>query len=293
MTAMVAGAAWAVLVLLAAHRHRPPPARALALIGRAAAPRPVGAVRADPLAVLGVVVLRCLPPGARARADRLTPLAHAPAPAGALPTASDDSRPGPYRGTAARAVGALSIAAVVALVVAPPVAPLVVVAGVVVPRSRARAAQRRRLRRLEAALPDTVDLLVLAVGAGCNVPLALAAAGRRGTGELAAELKRVSADVGRGRRLADALDDLPARAGEPTRALAGVLAGCERYGTPVLPALNRLADEVRLQRQRRAEAAARRVPVTLLFPLVLCILPAFALLTVAPLVAGALRELRL
>ncbi len=289
MTAMVAGAAWAALVLLAAHRRRPPPARARTLIERAAAPRPVGAVRPDLLAVLGAAVLRCLPPGVRARAERLTPAA----PAGARPPASDGSRPGPYPASAARAVGALSIAAVVALVVAPPVAPLVVAAGVVVPRIRASAAERRRLRRLEAALPDTVDLLVLAVGAGCNVPLALAAAGRRGTGVLAAELKRVSADVGRGRRLADALEDLPARAGEPTRALAGVLAGCERYGTPVLPALNRLADEVRLQRQRRAEAAARRVPVTLLFPLVLCILPAFALLTVAPLVAGALRELRL
>ena len=37
----------------------------------------------------------------------------------------------------------------------------------------------------------------------------------------------------------------------------------------------------------RAEEAARRVPVKLLFPLVLCVLPAFALLTVAPLLAGA------
>ena len=42
-----------------------------------------------------------------------------------------------------------------------------------------------------------------------------------------------------------------------------------------------------------AEEAARRIPVKLLFPLVGCTLPAFALLTVAPLVAGALRSLRL
>ena len=49
----------------------------------------------------------------------------------------------------------------------------------------------------------------------------------------------------------------------------------------------------RLARQIRAEEAARRVPVRLLFPLVLCVLPAFALLTVAPLLAGALRSLRL
>ncbi|MDP9387533.1 MAG: hypothetical protein M3Q48_06280, partial [Actinomycetota bacterium] len=60
-----------------------------------------------------------------------------------------------------------------------------------------------------------------------------------------------------------------------------------------VPALERLAAEVRRQRLRQAEEAARRVPVLLLFPLVLCVLPAFALLTVAPLIAGALRELRL
>jgi len=59
-----------------------------------------------------------------------------------------------------------------------------------------------------------------------------------------------------------------------------VLAGAERYGTPLLPALDRLALDARLDRRRRAEEAARRVPVKLLFPLVLCVLPAFGLLTV-------------
>jgi len=149
------------------------------------------------------------------------------------------------------------------------------------------------LQRFEADLPETVDLLALAVGAGCNVTLAVAAAGRRGSGPLAAELRSVIAEGGRGRRLADALDELPARAGESVRPLAAALAGCERYGAPLAASLDRIADHVRRQRQRRAEEAARKVPVLLLFPLVLCILPAFALLTVAPLIAGALHELRL
>ena len=201
-------------------------------------------------------------------------------------------RPPPDSARAAGAVAA-AVAALVTLSVAPALAPVAAATAWAVPRLRVRAAGRRRVRAFEAGLPDLVDLLVLAVGAGCNVPLALAAAGRRGAGPLAAEVRRLSAEVDGGRRLADALDDLPSRSGEPVRALAAVLAACERYGAPALPALERLAGELRIQRQRRAEAAARRVPVTLLFPLVLCILPAFALLTVAPLVAGALRELRL
>ena len=193
---------------------------------------------------------------------------------------------------AARRAGLLAVGAAAAAV-----SPVLLAAGAggawVCPRMQRRRRERRRLAVLEAGLPEVVDLLALAVGAGANVSLAVAAAGRRGTGPLAAELARVAADVGRGRRLADALDELPARCGEPTRPLVSVLTASERYGSPLGPALERLGDDVRRQRQRRAEEAARKVPVLLLFPLVLCILPAFALLTVAPLVAGALRALRL
>jgi tight adherence protein C len=135
--------------------------------------------------------------------------------------------------------------------------------------------------------------LVLAVGAGLTVPLAVAAVARHATGPLAAELRRALADAHHGRRLADALDDVPARVGETARPLTAALVASERYGAPVVAGLERLATEVRRDRRRRAEEAARRVPVKLLFPLVTCTLPAFALLTVAPLIAGTLGSLRL
>jgi Flp pilus assembly protein TadB len=156
-------------------------------------------------------------------------------------------------------------------------------------RRRGRAAAAM----VEAELPEVVDLLRLAVGAGLTVPLAVRAVSGRPAGPVGAALARAVEETERGRRLADALDDLPTRAGEATRSLAAALAGCERYGHAIGPALERLAVECRDRQRRRAEEAARRVPVLLLFPLVLCILPAFALLTVAPLLAGALRALRL
>jgi tight adherence protein C len=93
--------------------------------------------------------------------------------------------------------------------------------------------------------------------------------------------------------LADALDDIPVRVGDEARPLIGALVHSDRYGAPLLDGLVRLSAELRNDRRRRAEEAARRVPVKLLFPLVFCTLPAFALLTVAPLLAGALRALRL
>jgi tight adherence protein C len=62
--------------------------------------------------------------------------------------------------------------------------------------------------------------------------------------------------------------------------LVGALADHDRYGTPLAPALERVAIEGRLRRRRQAEEAARRLPMTLLVPLVLTTLPAFALHTV-------------
>jgi tight adherence protein C len=165
--------------------------------------------------------------------------------------------------------------------------------GWAVPGVRERRMRTVRQAALDASLPEVVDLLVLATGAGLTVRHALAAVAARADGPLAPVLAQTIAEADQGRRLADALEDVPARAGESTRPLVGVLLASERYGAPVGAGLERLAAEVRADTRRRAEAAARRVPVKLLFPLVVCILPAFGLLTVAPLVAGALRSLRL
>jgi tight adherence protein C len=163
------------------------------------------------------------------------------------------------------------------------------------PRLHGLAARRRR-RRAEAArsndLPDVVDLFSLAVGAGGNVSLALVAAAGRAPPSWRPGLLEAVAAVDGGARLGDALAGLVIALGEPARPLAAALASSARYGTPLLPALERLAGEARRARRRRAEEAARRLPVTLLFPLVLCILPAFALLSLAPALAGALRLLR-
>jgi len=131
------------------------------------------------------------------------------------------------------------------------------------------------------------------VASGLTVPLAVDAVARRARGPLAAELGAALGEVALGRRLGDALADIPVRAGEVTRPLVAALVASDRYGAPLGDALERLAAEVRADRRRRAEEAARKVPVKLLFPLVCCVLPAFGLLTVAPLIAGAIAALRL
>ena len=263
--ATLLGGAWAGLVLAVAARWRPAPAR----VRRLTAPN--------------FERLPVLSPARRSKFERVGHLVHRLVRRG---------RP-PLPDLTARRLGGAVVAGLAVAPIVPLAVPAAAVAAWALPGVRARRDERRRLAAVAAGLPEVVDLLVLAVGAGLNVPLAVAAVARRSRGPLADELRRVVEEAGVGRRLSDALDELPARAGDATRPLVAALVASERYGAPLAAGLERLADEVRRQRRRRAEEAARRVPVKLLFPLITCTLPAFALLTVAPLVASAARSLRL
>ena len=103
--------------------------------------------------------------------------------------------------------------------------------------------------------------------------------------------QEVADRVARGQRLADALEVLPELLGDPVRPLVAALVASERYGVALGPTLDVLAHDARRDRRRQAEEAARQLPVRLCFPLVCCTLPAFVLLTIAPLVAGAIGSL--
>lgn len=161
--------------------------------------------------------------------------------------------------------------------------------GRVLAGARARHRARRDGAAIGAELPVTLDLLGVAVGAGCTPYLAVDMAARWAPPAMAARLAEVQDACALGATFADALDDLAARA-PPLRPLADALLASDRLGAPVGPALARLANEQRAELRRRAETHARRVPVRLLFPLVFVVLPAFGLLTVVPaLLAGFAR----
>ena len=150
---------------------------------------------------------------------------------------------------------------------------------------------RRQERRIdgviERELPVTIDLLAVAVGAGCTPFLAVDTAIAWSSPALAGELAGVRRACALGRAFDAALDDLARRI--PRLApLVDALLASDRFGAPVGDALLRLASEQRTVLRRRAEARARTVPVRLLFPLVFLVLPAFALLTVVPAVLGGL-----
>jgi tight adherence protein C len=191
-----------------------------------------------------------------------------------------------------RLVMAAGVAGLLALV-HPVLVPLVVVAATAVPRLRARRARLHREAALVDELPDVVDLLGLTTAAGLPVSAAIRSLAGRPGGRLGPALAAAAGCLAHGGATADALAILSAQGGEPVRRLVDALADHDRYGTPLGPVLDRVAVEVRLTRRRRAEQAAQRLPVSLLFPLVLCVLPAFLLLVVVPLLAGSLAALEL
>ncbi|MDP2292053.1 MAG: type II secretion system F family protein [Actinomycetota bacterium] len=161
-------------------------------------------------------------------------------------------------------------------------------------------ARRRTTRRGRAALtaagerayPHAIELVVLAVRAG-HLP---SSAIRSVAPHLEPSLRAAFEEVGRrtaiGERFADALAVLPERLGTMAAPLADSFAAADRYGLPLAPVLERLADEARQRRRRQADALARQLPVRLSLPLVLCTLPSFVLLAVTPLLLAALSSLQ-
>ena len=149
---------------------------------------------------------------------------------------------------------------------------------------------RQAERELQRELPIVLDLLGVAVGAGCTPYQAVGVAARWAPPGVGASLAAVVRACGLGASFDAALDRAVADA-PPLRPVADALLASDRLGVPVAPALGRLAAEERATLKRRAEAHARRVPVRLLFPLVFLVLPAFVLLTLVPGLASGLARL--
>lgn len=184
------------------------------------------------------------------------------------------------------------LAAVVAVAVHPALGAGLALLVWIAPHRRRGQLHRQRQASITDELPEAVDLLRLAISSGLNVHLAISAVGERLRGPVGLSLNDAAQQAQAGMRLADALEPIPDTLGESVRPLVRVLIDGDRYGIDLEPALEQVAADSRMLRRRHAEERARRLPLRLLFPLVACILPAFILLTLAPVLAETLTTLR-
>ncbi len=157
--------------------------------------------------------------------------------------------------------------------------------------TRRRSRRRQRVLQVERNLPEVIDLLGLVVGAGRPTVAALSDICPRVAEPFRSELSGVVRRTAAGEPFIDSVRRLRSSLGPSVSSVVHAVTAAEIDGAPLQPALQRAADEAHRRRRVRAEEAARRVPVLMLFPLVFCVLPAFCLLTVVPLLVGTVSDL--
>lgn len=153
-----------------------------------------------------------------------------------------------------------------------------------------------RKARLMDGLPDALDLLVTCTEAGLGLNAALERVADQLPGshpELAYELGQVNAEIRAGIDRNVALKNLGERTGlEEIHGLVSLITHSTRLGTGVAGTLRIYAEDFRDRRMQRAEEIAATVGTKLMFPLLLCLFPAFFVVTVGPAILGVMRALK-
>ena len=171
-----------------------------------------------------------------------------------------------------------------------------VLLGWLLPQQVLHAMVRRYRRKLQDALPDTVDLLGIVLGTGLALDQAMMRVSEEMEfiyPELAAEFSMVVMQVKAGQERAKAFQQLMRRTGvADIKMLSGMIIQSERFGTSLSKALKVYADGLRNNRQLRAEAAVARAGIKMLFPIVLFILPALFVITLVPGLLSVMHDLR-
>ena len=157
------------------------------------------------------------------------------------------------------------------------------VAGLFAPNLLVAHLAQERQQQITRTLPDIMDTLVVTVEAGLGFEAALAQVVNNGRGPMVGEFARVLHEMQIGRPRVEALREMGARTtvGE-LRAFASAVVQATTLGVPLANVLRQQAGEMRLRRRQRAEEQAQKVPVKILFPMVLCMLPAMFIVVLGP-----------
>ncbi len=170
------------------------------------------------------------------------------------------------------------------------VALIAVIAGAYAPDLFVSNTMQKRRKKIEKALPDGLDLMVICAEAGLSVDATL----NRVSSELGAswpefsdELGLTAIEIGFLPERAQALSNLARRVKlDGIKGIVNTLAQTERYGTPLAQALRVLSAELRTNRLMKAEEKAARLPAVLTVPMIIFIMPALFVVLIGP---GALR----
>ena len=145
---------------------------------------------------------------------------------------------------------------------------------------------KKRGHRIRLSLPDALDLLVVSVEAGLGLDQAIQRVGLELASahpELSDELRLIGLELRAGKARSEALHNLGARTGvDDVVSLVAMLVQTDKFGTSVAQSLRVHSQTLRTKRRQRAEEAAAKTGVKMVFPLVFCIFPALWVVTLGP-----------
>jgi tight adherence protein C len=140
-----------------------------------------------------------------------------------------------------------------------------------------------RQQEIRRTLPDIMDTLVVTVEAGLGFEAGLAQVVTNGRGPLVGEFARVLHEMQIGRPRVEALREMAARTEvAELKAFAAAVVQATTLGIPMAKVLRQQSEEMRVRRRQRAEELAQKVPVKILFPMILCLLPALFVVVIGP-----------
>jgi tight adherence protein C len=145
---------------------------------------------------------------------------------------------------------------------------------------------KRRQHRIRMGLADALDLLVVSVEAGLGLDQAIQRVGEElnfAHPDLSSEMRLINFELRAGKARAEALRNLADRTGvDDIASLVAMLVQTDKFGTSVAQSLRVHSETVRTKRRQRAEEAAAKTGVKMVFPLVFCIFPSIWVVTIGP-----------
>jgi tight adherence protein C len=155
---------------------------------------------------------------------------------------------------------------------------------------------KKRRERIRRSLPDALDLLVICVEAGLGLDQAMLRVGQEmdiSHPDIHQEFMQVNFEQLAGKPRLEAWRSAADRTKIPELSLfVSMLTQADRFGTPIVRALSRFGDEIRLKRRQRAEEMAAKTKVKILFPLVLFIFPCIFIVLLAPAVLNIANNMQ-
>jgi tight adherence protein C len=141
----------------------------------------------------------------------------------------------------------------------------------------------RRQNSIRKAMPDALDLLTICVEAGLGFDAAMGKVHAKWDNELSFLFGRVLREMQLGKLRREALRDMSDRIGisEMTSFVAAIIQS-EQLGVSMANVLRIQSDGMRVKRRQRAEEAAQKAPIKMLFPMAILIFPSLLIILLGP-----------